>query len=381
MHDDSPRPAPGSSRRRPRNNPVKHTPQRNYASENDMSNVQARLPQTPQKSESSSPAPAAGNQPSSRRVGRDKGPARNLPLSPDSARTTRQTSHPTSIPRAGAAGAFAGATFHASPAPSSLPLPSFLSKGVDSPTVDNGANLGRPASSQAAAASMPTPSRASPSKPTEARLPTPSHASPSPVARDSPLEFMFKADREEKEQARRARQAPTDQQKKIDSALSISQSPTRRGTTQFGVPHSPSPIRYGRPDVDMPTPEFGHRFGKSIGPSFSTSYQERIRAAKNSHPPNPPKDGSWEPVSPPSDATDRSEALKRYIFGTSNIGESGKIHAGPEVPVAPSATPQASRAENQEHRDEEVVTMENNLRRMLNLDSSLMTRHPVHQSQ
>lgn len=347
-----------------------------------MFNVQARPPQTPQKSATSSPAPAAGNQPSSRR-GRDKGPARNLPLSPDSARTTRQTSHPTSIPKAETAAAFAGATFHASPAPSSLPLPSFLSKGVDSPSVHNGASPGRPASSQAAAASMPTPSRVSPSNAAEIPLPTPSRASPSPAARDSPLEFMFKADREEKEQARRASQAPTGQHKSADLVSSVSQSPTRRGTTQLGVSHSPSPTRYGRPAVDMQTPEFGHRFGKSIGPSFSTPYQERIRAAKNNNPlhPHPPRGGSWEPVSPPSDTIDRSEALKRYIFGASNVGESGKTRVEPEAPSAPSAAPQVSQAENQEPRDEEVIAMENNLRRMLNLDSSLMARYPVHQSQ
>lgn len=387
MQDDSPRPAQGSSRRRPRNNPNKRTPQRNYASESDMSSVQARLPQTPQKSASSSPAPAstAGHQPSSRRGGKEKSRPRNLPLSPDSARTNRQASHPAPIPKAGVANAFAGATFHASPAPSSLPLPSFLSKGAESPTA-SGADLGRPISSQEAEASMPTPSRVSLPQTREASGPTPSCASPSPVARDSPLEFMFKADREEKEQARRASLARTSQHKSTLSASSISHSPSRSTNTQFHEPHSPSPVRYGYAEVGRTATEGKHQFGKAIGPSFSAPYQERIRAAKHTSTSNHPKVANWEPVSSVPDTTDRSEALKRYLFGNSNREGSGinSVSSGtPTVPTVSATTSHINQTENPSPRDEEVVAMENNLRRLLNLDPSITSRnpHPVRQSQ
>ena len=354
-----------------------------------MCSAQARLPQTPQKSASSSPAPASsvGRQPSSKRGGRDKTRPRNLPLSPESVRTTRQTSHPASIPKTGIANAFAGATFHASPAPSSLPLPSFLSKGAESPTVNNGDSLDRPVSLQEDGASIPTPSRASSTQAVGASIPTPSRASPSPAARDSPLEFMFKADREEKEQARRANLAHSSQHRNTRSASSISQSPTRPNTQSY-EPHSPSPARYGRTDVGKPAPEFGGHFGKSIGPSFSAPYQERILAARKSNAPSYPKGGNWEPISPAPDASHRSEALKRYLFGNANMEESATSRAPSEVSPVPAApapamatATHANRGENQDHRDEEVVAMENNLRRLLNLDSSMINRQPVHQSQ
>ncbi|KAL2107559.1 hypothetical protein VUR80DRAFT_5038 [Thermomyces stellatus] len=388
MQDDSPRPALGSGRRRPRNNAPMNPTQRNYASENDMSSAQPHFPQTPQKSASSSPAPAsaAGHQASSKRGGRDKTRPKNLPLSPDSARRTRQASHPASIPKAGIANAFAGATFHASPAPSSLPIPSFLSKGAESPTVNNGHSLDRPALSQTVGwTPIPTPSRASSAQTADASISTPSRASPSPAARDSPLELMFKADREEREQARRASVERSSQHKNTRSASSISQLPTGPSSTQFYEPHSPSLARHGRPDEGKPAPELGNYFGKSIGPSFSAPYQERMRAARRSNVPNQLKGGSWESISPAPDASDRSEALKRYLFGNANAEELGTSRAPSKMPPV-TAVPTMTTATHvnggeKQDRDEEVIAMEKNLRRLLNLDHSMADRQPVRQSQ
>lgn len=82
--------------------------------------------------------------------------------------------------------AYAGPTFHASPAPSALPMPKFLSKSVPAkpraapPTsADEGSD----------SASSPTPSPPSPSR---APISVP------PRHEDSPLDMLFRADRAEK---------------------------------------------------------------------------------------------------------------------------------------------------------------------------------------
>ncbi|KAF2008834.1 hypothetical protein BU24DRAFT_359538 [Aaosphaeria arxii CBS 175.79] len=82
--------------------------------------------------------------------------------------------------------AYAGPTFHASPAPSALPIPKFLSKSV-------------PAKSRGAPPTPPDDSPASTSPPS----PFPPSPSRAPVAvpprhENSPLDMLFKADRAEK---------------------------------------------------------------------------------------------------------------------------------------------------------------------------------------
>ncbi|EEY22528.1 predicted protein [Verticillium alfalfae VaMs.102] len=90
---------------------------------------------------------------------------------PDFARTVRQTTpNSAAVPRLPSSAAFAGATFHASPAPSALPIP----------------NAQQQPSPPATEPEMPTPRRPLANE-----------------ARESPLEAMFRADRAEKEKARR----------------------------------------------------------------------------------------------------------------------------------------------------------------------------------
>ncbi|PSN71586.1 hypothetical protein BS50DRAFT_286632 [Corynespora cassiicola Philippines] len=84
-------------------------------------------------------------------------------------------------------GAYAGASFNASPAANKLPIPKFLSKsvpakprtGIPTPPPEDGSD----------SASSPTPSPPSPSR---APIPVP------PRHEDSPLDMLFKADRAEK---------------------------------------------------------------------------------------------------------------------------------------------------------------------------------------
>lgn len=93
-------------------------------------------------------------------------------------------SNPTATP-AKAQAAYAGPTFHASPAPSALPIPKFLSKSV-------------PAKARSGPPTPPDDGSDSASSPTPSP-PSPSRGAPIPVpARESPLDMLFNADRAEK---------------------------------------------------------------------------------------------------------------------------------------------------------------------------------------
>ena len=85
--------------------------------------------------------------------------------------------------------AYAGPTFHASPAPSSLPVPKFFSKSV--PNVDQ-------QSLEARIAGEKTAEKASSSPESDVASPNP----PSRAAQQSPLDIFFQADRAEKEKSR-----------------------------------------------------------------------------------------------------------------------------------------------------------------------------------
>ncbi|KAF2652143.1 hypothetical protein K491DRAFT_605557 [Lophiostoma macrostomum CBS 122681] len=101
--------------------------------------------------------------------------------------------------------AYAGPTFHASPAPSALPIPKFLSKSVPAKSF---AEPPTPPEDGSESASPPTPSRASPSRAPIAV----------PERREfSPLNMLFKADAEEK--ARNANASP--------ASLTLSNSPNQ----------------------------------------------------------------------------------------------------------------------------------------------------------
>ncbi|KAI4181963.1 MAG: hypothetical protein L6R41_006293 [Letrouitia leprolyta] len=94
--------------------------------------------------------------------------------------------------------AYAGPTFHASPAASSLPMPRFFSKSVPEVNKDVGA--------QSATEKEITESS---SEQTEGS-PTPAFARRNveePVREESPLDIFFKADKEQRERERRAREA------------------------------------------------------------------------------------------------------------------------------------------------------------------------------
>lgn len=83
-------------------------------------------------------------------------------------------------------GAYAGPTFHASPAPSALPIPKFLSKSVPPKTHTGPPTPPPDEGSDSGSSPSPSPSRGAP-------IPIPSRSH-----QNSPLDLLFKADRAER---------------------------------------------------------------------------------------------------------------------------------------------------------------------------------------
>lgn len=274
-------------------------------------------PRTPQKAEQGAPtqygAQHTGSDSVSKSRSKGKNRLKNATTSPAASKNDRNTpplkgmqsggnatsTKPISTP---SATAYAGATFHASPAPSALPIPSFLSKSVpDSPDINSLQSRKEEASSSGIDS------------------PTPPHAKlavAQPHREESPLDFFFKADREEKARARSASSfhgsasesgpfsLPSDSpHNHHDNPLTNNQGRTRG--THFSGGSTSSLFAMELDGTNSP--------GKPYGPAFSTPYNERIKAARSSA---TPLQSSLQ--SPPEQvkSTDRSEALKAYLFST-----------------------------------------------------------------
>ncbi len=187
--------------------------------------------------------------------------------------------------------AYAGATFHASPAPSALPIPSFYSKSVpESPGV-RGLKAKDGSLSDSPTLLV--------------------HASDTPQQKphsrreESPLDFFFRADREEKARARSA--SSSQSAANVTSPFSPPGEPPRVGQTSqaigslnhTGLRSKASPSAIFAMELD------GEGTSESpIGPAFSTPYAERISAARTCQQPSQDEQTTVE----------RSEVLKAYLF-------------------------------------------------------------------
>jgi hypothetical protein len=275
--------------------------------------------------------------------------------------------------------AFAGASFHASPAPSALPIPSFLARTASAPDSPS-LNLPMPGLSQ------------EPSPPSTDSEENDSSSYPPIVPRneESPLEFFFKADRAEKARTRRASSANA-----AADVAGVALGP-------FSPPHDPSspkefntfprtngvvqarrPNMQRNPSSGISSTELDGTPGKPLGPAFSTPYSERIRAARSNN-----SSVQATPTATQLDF-DRSEALKRYLFSGQMSNQAqraqGQAHSQANSPqgthpeqsrgVFPGGTPpQAQRqpphAASVDTQSDQVRRMEDSLRRVLKLGPS-----------
>jgi hypothetical protein len=287
-------------------------------------------PSTPQKSASNSPVPSSQPHQKSKARNGNKGRAKQV-SSPGPAKQGRTTPPQTTAIKPITAAAFAGATFHASPAPDSLPIPSFLSRALDSPSVQETDHASREPSPPA------TDSEAAPT-PQHRLLPTdaPPH--------ESPLDIFFRADRAEKERARRASSANILGSQPVPfSPPSQIRSPTEPKTLPGAMFSAGNrrPFPQRNPSSGIPTSELDGVPSSVIGPALSKPFQERIREARSSKKQPEP---AQNPLPSPQDqaAMDMSERLKRFLAIPPNSSERAPPLGHSAVQTAHQTAPQPS---------------------------------------
>ena len=300
---------PGRRRQgRNNNNNTNRTPQKMYASENDVATYKTNghfaSPCTPQRArgsggdnttlQTSSANPKQRGSSNKNNRNRNKNGGTSSPGHQKQGRPSPPMSMSMPSRQEPTPAIFAGSTFHASPAPSALPMPSFFSRShSDSPSL-------KPTPAPLALGQEPSP----PSTDSEDAL------TPPLLSRkeESPLEFFFRADRAEKARTHRANSAITP----------APFSPPRDSPPgQNTVPKAAEPTRQSRrPPIPqrstasgISSSELDGNPGQPLGPAFSTPYQDRIRAAR----PNSNSEQAT-PTTAQNQDVDPSEALKRFFF-------------------------------------------------------------------
>ncbi|RGP60754.1 proteophosphoglycan 5 [Fusarium longipes] len=334
--------------------------QKAYASENDVATIDParhdRPPRTPQKGTGTDSPLSHTNSKQRTRNGshnnNNKHRGKTGPHSPESARPGRVTP-PNQNSAMKSISAYAGATFHASPAPSALPLPSFVS---------------RPATESPSLTKTPRDIIQEPSPPTDTEAPTPLRQNSSGV-HESPLDFMFRAHRQEQERQRSGSTSSFRPSGLVNKSPSV-QSP-------FGPSNVPQPAtlpQTARTQSRFPggidSAELDGTPGRPLGPAFSTPYQERIRAAR-SNSAQSPSDLSAHQQKPNPESGDPTEALKKFLFSGNGTTASQSVPNG-FAPAPPAH--QYDYARNAPHAHSpyndrsDIQAMENSLRRILKLD-------------
>lgn len=279
-----------------------------HNSEMEYSAQPTTPPRTPRRDNGRPPAQNKTNpsapEPGSKQKPRTKRPKNVLTSPPPVARNGQNT--PAIAGQSGGApssakpittpstAAFAGPTFHASPAPSALPIPSFYSKSVpESPGMKGMKPMKEPSSP-------------------DSTTPPPARVSHLQFHREeSPLDIFFRADREEKA---RARSASSSQTTTAVSGPFKPPSESPRATQTPPAASAQSRLRQASKvsSSGIFTMELDGSPGPStpFGPAFSTPYSERINAARSANSPVASRDS---PING-AQSTSTSEALKAYLF-------------------------------------------------------------------
>lgn len=347
-----------------------------YASENDATATASILhesPQTPVKNGSASSA--RSNNPPNSQTNKSRSRTKSKPkpsTSPEAAADAQQNTpqRAASMSTTKPSMAFAGATFHASPAPSALPMPSFFTKSTESPA---------PRPAMDSIQQQPSPPA------TDPELPTPNRTASASRPNGSPLDFMFRAHREEKERERRG--SSLSQKPAMHSGPSPFQSPAQQSAPRefSSVPHTRNSLNRQMSAGRIGSEELDGERGLPMGPAFSTPYQDRIRAARASQPrPNPAQPKSPQQPRDAESLEDKTEALKKFLFSggfpnapqpeqtrmpTNNF--SPPQQPNPMVGSYPPASYQSMPAAQQQRpseRPNDIRAMENDLRRILKLN-------------
>ena len=212
--------------------------------------------------------------------------------------------------------AYAGPTFHASPAASTLPMPSFYSKSLPTVSASPGLN---PTTHLDGEGNRDSEIETSPQ--------VPSGDCTSKRQEPSPLDFMFEA-------ARKARDSPK------------TQSPDHRpGRLSPFDDFSRTPSRTpGEASAESVFPfELDGNGGRSmsIGPSFATPYKERLEALRSPKTSTPTQDLDDK------ERKEKSEALKRLLINASQLRSPQKPEMNSYFPEraldSQSATPNSQR--------------------------------------
>lgn len=219
---------------------------------------------TPPSSPPRNMSPAGGVTDSSNNIQSKKKPPRSGKKPKDANRASpapnsghRHTSSNPNVmsPQVNGNAAYAGPTFHASPAPSALPIPSFFSKSVPESDLPP---------------TLETDSDNAETEPEIETTPSRPRARPPPAGdqKDStPLDFLFKA-------AIQARQP---------NPLSSPDVTARMGSPQTEPKHTASNPPGGVFPFEMESSD--HPRASQIGPSFAPSYQDRMNALRSSKSP------------------------------------------------------------------------------------------------
>ncbi|KAJ2990984.1 hypothetical protein NUW58_g2693 [Xylaria curta] len=278
--------------------------QKTYASENDVASYEgdskSMVPCTPQKSVSS--AAAASKTQSTNQRQKNKGNRnRNTKNGAPSPGHRQERESPSLQSQEASAHIFAGSTFHASPAPSALPIPSFIGlPNTDSPAVK--CQTGKVAQGSSPSTDSDEGSQAD---------------KPAPRHEESPLEFFFRADRAEKARVRRASSANADAVTATAFSPFTTSSVKECNTFPKTIAHNSLRRPVFTEGEVSPSFSANKPSGSSrlpVGPAFSTPYQERIRAARSEQ-----NSAQATPIVSRNPNANSSEALKRYLF-TGQLG-------------------------------------------------------------
>lgn len=196
--------------------------------------------------------------------------------------------------------AYAGPTFHSSPAPSSLPMPSFYSKSMPAVPTTKTPDI---------AEELETRSGISPATGVAAVA----NEGTARKRESTPLDFLFDA-------ARQARETP-----QAESPASRSANLSTYGDSP--VSRSPAPREGGNESVFPFELDGNGGHASSIGPAFATPYKERLNALRSSS----ASPSTTPPILDEEERRFKSEALKKLLMNAQS--QSHRAQPPPNYPT------------------------------------------------